>query len=128
MSSGPLNQVLNQFAQQAGVLLSYDPALVAGKRGAGLQGNYSVEQGFQQILSSSGLSAQYSADGSVTLVQRTVSEPVPVTAPVPAKNDRIVVTAPPNTAMKLDVPISETPRAVAVVTEKQIRRARGAKD
>ena len=125
VSSGPLNQVLNQFAQQAGVLLSYDPALVAGKRGAGLQGNYSVEQGFQQILSSSGLSAQYSADGSVTLVQRTATAPVPVTAPATTKNDRIVVTAPPNTAMKLDVPISETPRAVAVVTEKQIEE-RGA--
>lgn len=125
VSSGPLNQVLNQFAQQAGVLLSYDPAVVAGKRGAGLQGNYSVEQGFQQILSNSGLSAQYSADGSVTLVQRTASEPVPVSAPVVAKNDRIVVTAPPNTAMKLDVPISETPRAVSVVTEQQIEE-RGA--
>ncbi|WP_240618655.1 TonB-dependent siderophore receptor [Pectobacterium punjabense] len=125
VSSGPLNQVLNQFAQQAGVLLSYDPALVAGKRGAGLQGNYSVEQGFQQILGSSGLNAQFSADGSVTLVQRTASEPVPVSAPVAAKNDRIVVTAPPNTAMKLDVPISETPRAVAVVTDKQIEE-RGA--
>lgn len=125
ISSGPLNQVLNQFAQQAGVLLSYDPAVVAGKRGAGLQGNYSVEQGFQQLLSNSGLSAQYSADGSVTLVQRTVSEPVPVSAPVVAKNDRIVVTAPPNTAMKLAVPISETPRAVSVVTEKQIEE-RGA--
>ncbi|WP_224718323.1 TonB-dependent siderophore receptor [Pectobacterium versatile] len=123
--SGPLNQVLNQFAQQAGVLLSYDPAVVAGKRGAGLQGNYSVEQGFQQILSNSGLSAQYSVDGSVTLVQRTASEPVPVSAPVVAKNDRIVVTAPPNTAMKLDVPISETPRAVSVVTEQQIEE-RGA--
>ncbi|MEQ9924962.1 TonB-dependent siderophore receptor [Pectobacterium brasiliense] len=125
VSSGPLNQVLNQFAQQAGVLLSYDPAVVAGKRGAGLQGNYSVEQGFQQILSNSGLSAQYSADGSVTLVQRTASDPVPVSAPVAAKNDRIVVTAPPNTAMKLDVPISETPRAVTVVTEQQIEE-RGA--
>ncbi|MEI7134858.1 TonB-dependent siderophore receptor [Pectobacterium atrosepticum] len=125
VSSGPLNQVLNQFAQQAGVLLSYDPALVAGKRGAGLQGNYSIEQGFQQILSNSGISAQYSADGSVTLVQRTTSEPVPVSAPVVAKNDRIVVNAPPNTAMKLDVPVSETPRAVAVVTEKQIEE-RGA--
>ncbi|WEF12851.1 TonB-dependent siderophore receptor [Pectobacterium actinidiae] len=125
VSSGPLNQVLNQFAQQAGVLLSYDPAVVAGKHGAGLRGNYSVEQGFQQILSNSGLSAQYSADGSVTLVQRTASEPVSVSAPVIAKNDRIVVTAPPNTAMKLDVPISETPRAVSVVTEKQIEE-RGA--
>lgn len=123
VSSGPLNLVLNQFAQQAGVLLSYDPAVVAGKRGAGLQGNYSVEQGFQQILSNSGLSAQYSADGSVTLVQRTASDPV--SAPVIAKNDRIVVTAPPNTAMKLDVPISETPRAVTVVTEQQIEE-RGA--
>ncbi|BES83634.1 ligand-gated channel [Pectobacterium araliae] len=125
VSSGPLNQVLNQFAQQAGVLLSYDPALVAGKRGAGLRGDYSVEQGFQQILGSSGLSAQYSTDGSVTLVQRTASEPVPVSAPITAKNDRIVVTAPPNTAMKLDVPISETPRAVSVVTEQQIEE-RGA--
>ncbi|MEQ9861279.1 TonB-dependent siderophore receptor [Pectobacterium cacticida] len=123
--SGPLNQVLNQFAQQAGVLLSYDPAIVAGKRGTGLQGNYSVEQGFQQILGQSGLRAQYSGDGSVALVQDIANDPVSAAAPAVAKNDRIVVTAPPNTALKLDVPISETPRAVSVVTEKQIEE-RGA--
>ncbi|MBJ7222700.1 MULTISPECIES: TonB-dependent siderophore receptor [unclassified Brenneria] len=123
--SGPLNQVLNQFAQQSGVLLSYDPALVAGKNSAGLQGRYSVEQGFQQLLGGNGLTARYSADGSVTLAPQTANAPAAASGSTAANNDRIVVTAPPNTALKLDVPLSETPRAVSVVTEQQIQE-RGA--
>lgn len=119
--AGPLNQVLNQFAQQAGVLLAYDPALAAGKNSTGLQGSYRVDQGFQHILGDSGLVAQYSADGSVTLVPQAAQASVPVTVAAPPKNEQIIVTSPPNTALKLDVPLSETPRSVSVVTDTQIQ-------
>nr|WP_317984042.1 TonB-dependent siderophore receptor [Affinibrenneria salicis] len=118
VAAGPLNQALNQFAQQSGVLLAYDPALTVGKRSAGLQGNYHPEQGFAQLLSGSGLAARTSADGSVTLVRQPPGGAA-------AKNDSIVVNAPPNTALKLDAPLSETPRSVSVVTDTQIQQ-RGA--
>ncbi|WP_240634984.1 TonB-dependent siderophore receptor [Brenneria salicis] len=117
--------MLNQFAQQAGVLLAYDPALAAGKNSSGLQGSYNVQQGFQHILVDSGLAAQYSADGGVTLAPQSAGAPVPASAAAQIKNEQIVVTAPPNTALKLDVPLSETPRAVSVVTDTQIQ-TRGA--
>ncbi|WP_411704701.1 TonB-dependent siderophore receptor [Edaphovirga cremea] len=118
IQQGPLNEALNQFAQQNGVLLSYDPALTSGKTSKGLQGSYTQESGFSQLLAGSGLQAHFSADGSVSLA----------TAPAGAsasqavvRDDRIVVTAPPNTALKLDAPISETPRAVSTVSDTTIQ-------
>lgn len=47
------------------------------------------------------------------------------TQPVP-QADKIIVTAPPNTALKLDVPVMETPRAVSGVVSETIE-ARGVK-
>ncbi|WP_264627295.1 TonB-dependent siderophore receptor [Candidatus Symbiopectobacterium sp. NZEC135] len=123
VTAGSLAQALNQLAQQSGVLLSYDPALTVGKQSSGLQGRYDVEQGFAQLLANSGLRAERNADGSISIVAQPVA---PATAAAPARNDQIVVTAPPNTALKLDVPVSETPRAMSVVTQQQME-ARGAK-
>lgn len=123
VAAGSLTQALNQFAQQSGVLLSYDPALTQNKQSSGLQGRYSVDQGFAQLLADSGLSAQRNGDGSISLAPQANA---PTSAAAPAKNDLIVVSAPPNTALKLDAPVSETPRAMSVVTEQQMEE-RGAK-
>ncbi|MCW2475177.1 MULTISPECIES: TonB-dependent siderophore receptor [unclassified Symbiopectobacterium] len=123
VTAGSLAQALNQLAQQSGVLLSYDPALTVGKQSSGLQGRYEVEQGFAQLLANSGLRAERHADGSLSIVAQPVAQ---TAAAVPARNDQIVVTAPPNTALKLDVPVSETPRAMSVVTQQQMEE-RGAK-
>jgi iron complex outermembrane receptor protein len=53
--TGTLAQALNQFAQQAGITLSFTPAQVEGKQSPGLQGSYSVEQALQRLLSGTGL-------------------------------------------------------------------------
>ncbi len=50
-----LGAVLTRFADQAGVSLSLDPALVQGRQSSGLSGSYSVEEGFMQLLRGSGL-------------------------------------------------------------------------
>lgn len=126
VSAGPLHQALNQFAQQSGVLLSYDPALTQGKTSQGLRGSFSVEQGFQSILTNSGLQAQIGADGTVTLAKQALETPAAAPVSHSAKSEQMVVTAPPNTALKLDTPLSETPRAVAVVNAQQIEE-RGAR-
>lgn len=54
IDAGPLGDVLAQFAARAGVRLSFDPALVAGRQSAGLHGEFSVEEGFARILAGSG--------------------------------------------------------------------------
>ena len=43
--AGPLSDALNQFARQAGITLSSTPAQTQGRQSAGLQGEYSIEQG-----------------------------------------------------------------------------------
>jgi iron complex outermembrane recepter protein len=65
--AGPLGDVLAQFAAQAGVKLSFDPALLAGQRSAGLQGSYSVNDGFARILSGSGYELAAMGNGAYTL-------------------------------------------------------------
>ncbi|HMN43773.1 MAG TPA: TonB-dependent siderophore receptor [Povalibacter sp.] len=61
--AGSLTQVLNQFAQRAGVALSFDPQLTSGKQSGGLSGSYAVAQGFAQLLGPHGLQAVPGANG-----------------------------------------------------------------
>lgn len=54
---GTLTQSLNRFAQRAGVVLVFDPALTQHIDSKGLSGNYTVRQGFEALLKGSGLEA-----------------------------------------------------------------------
>ncbi|KIY40422.1 TonB-dependent receptor [Pseudomonas sp. 10-1B] len=63
-----LGAVLTHFADQAGVSLSLDPALVNGRQSNGLSGTYSVAEGFTQLLRGSGLQLLPVGEGAFTLV------------------------------------------------------------
>lgn len=65
--AGPLSQALSQFASQAGVTLSLDGRLVAGKQSAGLSGPYSIDQGFGRLLDGTGLRAERRSDNVYTV-------------------------------------------------------------
>ncbi len=67
VSPGPLSQALSQFASQAGVTLSLDGRLVAGKQSPGLSGAYSVDQGFGRLLDGTGLRAERRSDNVYTV-------------------------------------------------------------
>lgn len=54
---GTLDGALKAFASQAGIMLSVDASLTAGKTTPGLKGNYAVAQGFEALLAGSGLHA-----------------------------------------------------------------------
>ncbi|WP_195831164.1 STN domain-containing protein, partial [Bordetella pertussis] len=58
IAAGPLADALTRFARRAGVVLSFDPALVQGRSTAGLQGVYGVRDGFAALLAGSGLQAR----------------------------------------------------------------------
>ncbi|HGM5582571.1 TPA: TonB-dependent siderophore receptor [Pseudomonas putida] len=70
---GSLGTVLTRFAGQAGVSLSVDPALVAGRSSLGLAGEYGVEEGFAALLQGSGLILVAAGPGSFTLVRQATS-------------------------------------------------------
>lgn len=66
---GPLSQVLAQFAVSAGVPLSFDPALLGTRQSPGLQGSYSIDEGFARLLDGSGFERLDTGSG-YTLVPR----------------------------------------------------------
>ncbi|QLF93498.1 TonB-dependent siderophore receptor [Pseudomonas sp. ABC1] len=55
--AGNLDQALNRFASEAGILLSVDSRLTAGKRSPGLSGTYPVGEGLARLLAGTGLQA-----------------------------------------------------------------------
>ncbi|WP_444436483.1 TonB-dependent siderophore receptor [Pseudomonas sp. A6] len=127
--AGSLEDALNAYARQAGVLLTFDPALTRGLRSPGLEGDYPVEAGFAVLLSGSGLAAESSADGSYRL-QRSATE-----GALEMKAQTITAQAEEDpkgpahgylarrsvTATKTDTPIHETPQSISVVTRERMQ-------
>jgi len=62
--AGNLDQVLNQFALDAGIELYLDASLSRGQQSSGLQGQFSIDQGLAALLANSGLRAQRQADNA----------------------------------------------------------------
>lgn len=68
IAPGPLGRNLATFASEAGVALSFDPALTDGLQSSGLQGRYSSVDGLNRLLGGNRLQLQRREDGSYTLV------------------------------------------------------------
>ncbi|MCY1274939.1 Ferrichrome receptor FcuA [compost metagenome] len=67
--AGRLSDVLAQFAATSGVALSFDPQMLAGLRSSGLQGRYSVHEGFDRLLAGSGYQLVSTGSGGYSLHQ-----------------------------------------------------------
>src|SRR5690606_19371986 len=65
--AGPLATALNQAGETAGVLLSFEPAVVSGKQSNGLRGSYSAQEGLTRLLEGSGLELLPRRDGGYTV-------------------------------------------------------------
>lgn len=70
IAPGPLGATLSRFAVDAGIALSFQPALTEGLVSPGLVGTYSVSDAIARLLQGSGLQLQARSDGSFTLVPR----------------------------------------------------------
>ncbi|MCR4537709.1 TonB-dependent siderophore receptor [Pseudomonas sp. 18.1.10] len=131
IAAGPLDSALSQFAARANIILSFSPQQTARLRSPGLVGDYSVEQGFAQLLRESGLQAVVQAPGSyvlqaaptgeLTLAPTTIStyqqagftQEIAADVGYKAQNSRV--------GTKTSTPLSETPRSVSVVTGQRIK-------
>lgn len=69
--AGTLEQTLQAFSNAAGVKLSASTPLVRDKNSQGLSGNYSVSEGFAELLRAQGLQAVRQAKGSYTVSRMT---------------------------------------------------------
>ena len=65
--AGPLAPALNRFALEAGVVMYFDPALASGKTTGGLDGAYTVREGFVALLRGTGLEVRAEEPGGYTL-------------------------------------------------------------
>lgn len=124
--AGPLGAMLLNFAEAVGVELKIDGALTAGKRSNGLRGNYTVQQGFEQLLQGSGLVA--AQNGKVYSLQvhsetaRTLSAVKVVDSALGSTTERTgsYTTGATSTAARLNLSPRETPQSVSVITRQQI--------
>jgi len=134
IGAGNLDRVLNEFAAAAGVVLSVDASMTTNKQSQGLTGQFTVVNGFRQILMGTGLQAVQQSNGSYSLttvpigsagrpggavlpnvqVQATEEQDSPVGPDFGYRATRS------RTATKSDTPLIETPQAISVVTRDQM--------
>lgn len=129
--AGPLDQALNRFAAEAGILLTIDASLTAGKQSPGLKGSASPAQGLQQLLQGTGLEA---VQGDKGWQLRRIPAPVsgettlaPVTVSAQAERNgttegtgSYTATGPSGTATGLALRLRETPQSITVMTRQRM--------
>jgi len=127
--AGPLSNALNRFAAQTGLYLAGAGELTQGKKSNGLTGEYTVQQGLQQLLAGSGIRFQFSGSNTVTLVGAT--DNAVTLAPVTVNAEGIGESAygpvegftakRSATGSKTDTPILEIPQSISVITADQVK-------
>ncbi|KGD94153.1 TonB-dependent receptor [Achromobacter sp. RTa] len=89
--AGPLAEALPRFADSAGVTVLFDAALVGQRRTAGLEGVYSVNDGFSRLLEGSGLGVR-ERSARVFVLEARAPAGVMQLAPVKVEGDGAVTT------------------------------------
>ena len=126
--AGNLDQALNRFASEAGILLSVDSRLTAGKRSPGLNGSYSVDAGLAQLLGGTGLRALKAGDNYALEAASTDSKALELGATTiidtglgsRTEDTGSYTTAAMQSATKLALTARETPQSVSVVTRQRM--------
>ena len=62
-----LENALNQFGREAGVLISFGSQVTSGVQSRGLEGNYTPEQGLNALLEGTGLQARAEGNNAFSL-------------------------------------------------------------
>lgn len=128
LPAGPLATTLNQIASQAGIVLSIDPALTAGKTAQPLRGEYDPLDALHAALLGSGLQLQENGAGVYSLAPLPEGAMALPDVSVYASTEREQAWGPAagylaaRTAVgsKTDTPLLEAPRSISVATRAQM--------
>ncbi|CAI8998408.1 TonB-dependent siderophore receptor [Pseudomonas sp. IT-P291] len=128
LPTAPLANTLNQIASQAGLALSLNPSLAAGKTSAPVKGQFDAAGALREALRGTGLQLEQSSAGTYSLV--AVPEGVmdlPATSVIgvqdtesawgPVQGYLAKRTA---AGTKTDTALVEAPRSISVVTREQM--------
>ncbi|PYY69567.1 TonB-dependent siderophore receptor, partial [Pseudomonas jessenii] len=125
IAAGSLVNVLNSFAEQAGIFLAGHNDLAAGKRSPGLNGVYNREQALQRLLQGSGLLAQRQGNSGYVMHAAPVEQgalelgatSISAQAPGAISEDSHAYTiGSTSSATGLPLSLRETPQSVTVIT------------
>ena len=67
IAASSLENALNQFGREAGVLISFGSQVTSGVQSRGLEGNYTTEQGLDALLEGTGLQARAEGNNAFSL-------------------------------------------------------------
>lgn len=125
IGAGPLGTVLNRFATEAGVVLSFDTALTQGKQSQGITGRYSIEQGFAVVLAGAGLQAVAGSNNTWVLVEAVQGGALQLGATTISSSTASVdyhssYASPKVTIGKMEQAQKDIPQSVTVVTRQRM--------
>lgn len=132
IAPGPLDDTLASFAARAGISIAMPPNLVAGKRSAGLQGDYTVARALDRLLAGTGLDAVGSGKSYVLKPlpqaggEAGATQLAPIRVTATGLNDGLTegtgsyTTRSSNSATGLALSLRETPQSVSVITRQQM--------
>ncbi|MCO8313194.1 TonB-dependent siderophore receptor [Pseudomonas mandelii] len=128
LPAAPLASTLNQIASQAGLALSLNPSLAAGKTSAPVKGQFDATGALREALRGTGLQLEQSSAGTYSLV--AVPEGVmalPETAVIGLENAETAwspvegyVATRTAAGTKTDTALVEAPRSISVATRQQM--------
>lgn len=128
LPAAPLASTLNQIASQAGLALSLNPSLAAGKTSAPVNGQYDAASALSQALRGTGLQLEQSSAGTYSLV--AVPEGVmalPETAVIGVENSESAwgpvegyLATRTAASTKTDTSLLEAPRSISIATRQQM--------
>ncbi|MGX0892809.1 iron complex outermembrane receptor protein [Pseudomonas sp. ADAK2 TE3594] len=128
LPAAPLASTLNQIASQAGLALSLNPSLAAGKTSAPVKGQFDATGALREALRGTGLQLEQSSAGTYSLV--AVPEGVmalPETAVIGLENAETAwspvegyVATRTTAGTKTDTALVEAPRSISVATRQQM--------
>lgn len=137
IAAGALSDVLAQFAASSSVQLVFEPSTLAGARSPGLNGRYTVRDGFDQLLRGSGYQALSEGTGAYALRRAPAPAQAQAKAGDAALLPVVTVTADLNratatghidgyvarhsiSATKTDSSLRETPQSISVIASDEI--------
>lgn len=120
--AGSLQKALEQFSQQTGLELNYDPALVQDVRTQGLEGDFNVTSGLSFLLIGSGLEFVQRGDGFEIMASQPEENVTTLpTIQISASNVDSYTAASSITATKTNTLLRDVPQSITVVTDELIK-------
>ncbi|MEM8934843.1 MAG: TonB-dependent receptor [Pseudomonadota bacterium] len=116
--AGPLAQSITSVSEQFDVPIVVPDALVAGKVGPSVSGQFTLEQALARVLDGSGLEAQVEDNGGVTIIEAETAGTDRGNRPRQLRLDQTVIV----TGTKKNLSIQDTQTSVSVVTDEIINQ------